>query len=297
MNQHAPTTQDFLSSVRQTIFSTLEDTLLNRNSEIDLEPLVSGKMLRAQLLHTLGCASGLPRENQIAAAAAVEMLHAASLLHDDVVDEGKLRRGAPALWVTHGPKVAVLTGDMLLSLAFSTIAEIHPHAVPALSQTLRSMCEAEIEQESRTKEEAMSLDDCIRIASGKTGSLFGFSAYAAAPSPSPAADALMTAGTQLGIAYQLADDLLDLRTNESVAGKTLGTDAASGKYTVANIVSNSGQSPKTFIQPILDQALQELENWPKLQKALGDYIHETLQPLMDTYYSAEENSNAALAQH
>ncbi len=277
---------NFLSAVRDEISKPLQHTSHMHHTPIDLEPIIGGKMLRAQLIETLGKATHSPRKACVSAAAAVEMLHAASLLHDDVVDGGKLRRGSPALWITHGPKVAVLMGDMLLSIAFAKIARTHPYAVSILAQTLRSMCDAEMEQASLENNPHISWDDCLRIARGKTGSLFGFSAYIATKEPSPLADALQTAGIQLGIAYQLADDLLDRKNAEPAFGKTLGTDAATGKYTLANLLDNSNQAPETIIQPILHESLQALSHWPAVQQALQTYIQGTLQPLIETYTTA-----------
>ncbi len=278
--------QDFLQAVRDEIKTTLAETVLARSMETEIDSLLSGKMLRTQLMFTLGNAIGTPKHKCLTAAAAVEMLHAASLLHDDVVDGGQLRRGAPALWVTHGPKVAVLTGDMLLSLAFAKMARSHPYAVPALATTLQDMCDAEIEQEFADNHKTVAWDDCIRIARGKTGSLFGFTAYCAAGEPSSLADDLAKAGTQLGVAYQLADDLLDLQHNEAAIGKTLGTDAASGKNTAATLLEHTHQTPASLIQPILDEATNALAAWPLVQQALQTYIHGTLQPLIETYTTA-----------
>ena len=275
----------FLETVRNNLKDTLAASVIYREMHTEIDVLVSGKMLRSRLIHAIGSTRDTPPQQCIEAATAVEMLHAASLLHDDVIDGGHLRRGAPALWVSRGSHVAILMGDMLLSLAFAKIAASQPHAVPVLADTLRMMCESEIAQASPSAPETMSWDDCIRIARGKTGSLFGFSAYCTACDDAHLAQALLHAGTQVGTAYQLADDLLDLQHDESVAGKTLGTDATTAKYTAATAWHSTGKSPQRLMQDHLDEAVSVLSPWNPVQQAIQTYIQSTLQPLIKVYTS------------
>ncbi len=275
----------FLQEVRNEIRHTIHGMPLLSGLDAQAQTIAGGKMLRAQLMYQLSTSTNIRISQVNIAAAALEMLHAASLLHDDVIDEGKLRRGKPALWVTHGAKAAVLAGDMLLSRAFTRIAESHPHAVPLMARTLQCMCQAEMEQESLSRQTSQSREDVIRIAQGKTGSLFGLCAYCSASKTSPLADALLVAGTHLGVAYQLADDLLDMQKDESMAGKSLGSDAATGKFTAADLLQQRSQAPQELIHPILNDAIQILAPWPDTQLAMHTYIDNTLQPILRTYFA------------
>lgn len=171
----------------------------------------------------------------IRAGAAVEMLHAASLLHDDIVDGGTRRRGAPALWVSEGARAAVILGDLLMSLAVECIQETLPDRIPLLVATFREMCEAEVEQEFSLLGDDASWARCLSIARRKTGSLFGFAVACAGGDDARLTDALRHTGYALGTAYQLADDFLDTAPDPAAADKTLGTDQLGGKLTAASV--------------------------------------------------------------
>ena len=283
MHTETDTSDAFLAAVRTNLNESLAPYVLYREMDKDIASLTNGKMLRSRLIHAVGSAVGTNQQQLISAAVAVEMLHAASLLHDDVIDGGTVRRGTPALWTTRGPSVAILSGGLLLSLSFAKIAASQPHAVPVLADALRLMCEAEIEQSCIQDHSAFSWGDYLRIARGKTGSLFGFSAYCAAGENHATAQALWEAGNQIGIAYQMADDLLDLRGDDKTFGKTLGTDAATGKVTAAAFWQKEEMSPQTLLQPSLDKAREAVSSWMPLQQTLQAFIKNTLQPAIDSY--------------
>lgn len=275
-----------LDTVRKDIENAVQCSAFAHLFAGEKAPLIGGKMLRAKLIITVGMACETAPARLIAAASAVEMLHAASLLHDDVVDGGRLRRGAPALWITHGPKLAVLIGDMLLSLAFQKIADTQPASVPVLAQTLADMCQAEIQQELALQANTGTWEDCLQVAAGKTGSLFAFAAGCAAGDTPPLAQQLSAAGNQLGIAYQLADDLLDSKTEYAEAGKTLGTDAQSQKLTAARFAQAGTYDPARAIEEILAEASDLIKCWPVVQSAWQAYIETNLRPLLRAYTAA-----------
>lgn len=242
-----------------------------------------GKMLRARLILCVGPAAGVPRSVLYSTAAAVEMLQSASLLHDDVVDGGAERRGAPAFWVTEGTKAAVLLGDLLMGQAVGRIQDVLPNAMPALVTTLQEMCDAEVEQEFHLASEEGPWEQCVSIARRKTGSLFGFSAYCAGNSDTNLSQALRRAGHAIGTAYQLADDLLDTGQDAGLAGKTLGTDARTDKLTAATSWRAGEQDPMGYIKELLRMSGEELVSWPGVREAWERYVGHVIVPVIRTF--------------
>lgn len=193
-----------------------------------------GKMLRGRALFRLGPALGLHPDDAIRCAAAVELCHAASLLHDDVIDGGRLRRHAPAFWTRYGASGAILAGDLLLSLGATVLNERQPsNPRSLLAEAIQHMCSSEVEQELLLRGKPDTLATAERIARGKTGALFAFAAAAAAPGPGKILEALKEAGYLAGIAYQFSDDILDISASPD-AGKDLGRDLRMGKVTAAH---------------------------------------------------------------
>jgi geranylgeranyl pyrophosphate synthase len=239
-----------------------------------------GKMLRARLLLHIGPVAKVPSSVLCQAGAAVEMLHAASLLHDDIVDGGTRRRGEPTLWVSEGARAAVLLGDLLVSLAVEAVQEALPERLPLLITTLREMCDAEAEQEFDEAETQATWNQCVSIAQRKTGSLFGLAA-ACAGGPQPArVEALRRAGYALGTAYQLADDLLDASPTPLVTDKSLGTDAATCKLTAATVCPADGTSTLAAIESLLQESEDGLARWPDVQQAWRSYVCDVVTPLI-----------------
>jgi len=264
------------SLIRETLYASSMKSLIGRCAA----EVCGGKMLRARLILAVGPAAGLAAEHRRIAAACVEMLHSASLLHDDVVDGGLERRGLPAFWVAEGTKLAVLLGDMLVSAAFGQIQGILPDALPLPVQTLQEMCNAEIDQEFLVDREQGDWETCVRIARRKTGSLFGFAARCAAGTDDTLGVALLRSGTALGTAYQLADDLLDEREDVADAGKTLGSDQRDNKLT-ATVFRFPGQpDPAAHIKRLLQEADAELEAWPAVQAAWQRYAADVIRPVI-----------------
>ncbi len=254
-------------------------------AESAVDPAVilgAGKRLRARLALRAGPAAGGTSDTALAVAAAVEMVHAASLLHDDVIDGGRLRRGIPAFWVQHGVQGAILVGDLVLCAAYDVIHELGaPPILRALVEHTREMCEAEIEQELIRRGRPADWAAAERLARHKTGALFAFAAYAAAGAKGPLADALREAGYLAGTAYQLSDDVLDLTGQDAAAGKTLGLDAARGKNTAATIHGGDPQPALRRIPELLDQAERRLADWPEALDAFREYRELDLHPALE----------------
>ena len=172
----------------------------------------------------------------VSLAVAVELVHAATLLHDDVVDLGEMRRGQPAARIVFGNAAAIFAGDWLLVEALGHVVGAGmPDVLDGLLATIREMIVAEsvqLERRGRTDGDAAVWR---RIVDGKTASLFGWALAAggrAGGVAAPAVEALGRCGRHLGVAYQLQDDLLDLVGDPAATGKALGTDLREGKLTL-----------------------------------------------------------------
>ncbi|MBL7115695.1 MAG: polyprenyl synthetase family protein [Kiritimatiellae bacterium] len=284
-----------LDDVRQTILANIMQTAMAPLLS-DLGPsLGGGKMLRSRLVLAVGLATDMDREILLANASAVEMLQSASLLHDDVIDGGIVRRGEPAFWVKHGSKGAILMGDFLVSRAVGLVQTTNPQFVSMLVETIQEMCETEALQEFLINEENHNWETCVRIARSKTGSLFGYAAACCHSDPkSKLTLALREAGYQLGTAYQLADDILDTSDTPMAADKTLGTDSLGDKLTAASF--NKQADPNIVIASIsthIESAREKLADWPHVQKAWDGFVERDVQPVIELFTSCSRSEDAA----
>jgi octaprenyl-diphosphate synthase len=170
-------------------------------------------------------------------ACAAELTHSATLLHDDVIDDGPMRRGQPASRVLWGNAVSVLSGDWLLTRALEIVAAepARSAALPALLGTMRRLVEGEVLQLSLRGSFEATEQDYFDVVKGKTASLFGWSAAAgawAAGVRGEIPDALVAFGEGVGTAFQLVDDALDYVADPDLLGKRLGQDFTEGKATL-----------------------------------------------------------------
>lgn len=203
----------------------------------ELSPLVrrEGKSLRAGLI--LLSSGDVPdrRDAVEAAAAAVELLHLATLVHDDIVDQAALRRGEPALHQKLGPQKAVLYGDLLFAAAFRSVSrDVGATSARALADLVTVMAGSEIQQLNDRFRLPLSPRRILRKTMGKTALLFSLSLYVGAKEggrPEEMARALRRAGYSLGMAFQIQDDLLDWIGDPVLLGKPVLEDLASGIYT------------------------------------------------------------------
>lgn len=194
-----------------------------------------GKRVRptACLLMTAAC-GGEP-ERAIPVAAAAELIHSATLLHDDVIDEGEERRNRPASRVLWGNLVSVLSGDLLLTRALCLVeAAGIAGAMPDLLGTLERLIGGEVAQLKARGRDDLGRDGYLHIVRGKTASLFGFACRsgARAAGRDDLVEAAGDFGEQVGIAFQVVDDVLDLSGDTREVGKRLGADLAEGKTTL-----------------------------------------------------------------
>lgn len=197
----------------------------------------SGKRLRPTLVFFSGWrGEGVVDEALVQAAAVVEMVHLATLVHDDIMDRAELRRNRPTASRKYGPDAAVLLGDALFSQALHIASQFPtPEVCRLVSASTRRVCSGEIMQTLRRRDTQVSLADYRRMIDLKTAELFRASCYlgASLSTPEPGfANAADRFGHHLGIAYQIYDDLVDFLGEEEQIGKTLGTDLATGKLTL-----------------------------------------------------------------
>ncbi len=216
------------------------------NRQLDSIGAGRGKLFRSAIVLLSGKACGSLRQEHIDLAAIVELVHTATLLHDDVIDKAGTRRGGPTANVLWGNTAAVLMGDFLLSRAFLAGAELNiPTAAKVLSQTAEQICQGELLQNLRRGCWQMSQDEYFEIIQAKTASLFAAGCYLAAlgsAAREPVAGLLSEYGRCLGLAFQITDDILDITGDSTRAGKTLRTDLAQGKLTlpVIHFLHNAG---------------------------------------------------------
>ena len=249
----------------------------------------SGKMLRAQLALTLGEFNGIAEKTSLHAAAAVEIIHGASLLHDDVIDGGLLRRGAPTFWKRHGTNGAILLGDLLVFEGMDLLVQVdRMDLLQELIAMATHVCRSEVEQELILRGTPGTWEECEEIARTKTGSLFAFAAVAAASDDPGQKDALREAGFILGTAYQLVDDILDSSGNEEVSGKTLGRDRERGKTTAITATQNAPENPVEYVDSLLDASSAQLAAWPALQSSWNDFLDVTMKPVLSKHLSASD---------
>ena len=195
-----------------------------------------GKRLRPQLVLLASSACGYQGIHHVTLATVIELIHTATLLHDDVVDASELRRGndsANALW---GNEAAVLVGDFLYSRAFEMMVEVDSMRVMnILATTTNRIAEGEVMQLMNVRDPDLSENRYIEVIQAKTARLFQAATELGgvlANQPDDVCEALAQYGMHLGTAFQIADDVLDYQSDETTMGKCAGDDLAEGKTTL-----------------------------------------------------------------
>ncbi|GAA1645940.1 family 2 encapsulin nanocompartment cargo protein polyprenyl transferase [Nonomuraea maheshkhaliensis] len=197
-----------------------------------------GKGVRPAIALLSAEAVGAPAESALPGAVAVELVHAFSLAHDDIIDRDELRRHRAALWKAYGVGPALLTGDALLALAVGQLAG-RPEAMPYLSAALIELVQgqsADMAFESRPWKGPgeVGIDEYAEMAAGKTGGLLGAAAAAgvALGGAPELADAMWAMGRDLGVAFQIVDDMLGIWGDPRVTGKPIYSDLRRDKKTL-----------------------------------------------------------------
>lgn len=236
-----------LNRVPSLIRETLDTPIPKMREMVDHFFSKNGKLLRPALLligaglsRTLQSGHGVPSERNETAelylAAATEIFHSATLIHDDIIDSAPLRRGVSALHIKSGPQAAVLAGDYFHDRAVVTIFRHgNDRIIPLFLKTAGEICEGEIQEISEKKNINMTEETHLAIIVKKTASLLACALETGAliwGIECAKAEALERFGKFFGIAFQIIDDYLDFTGKESEFGKTLGSDLEEGVYTL-----------------------------------------------------------------
>lgn len=194
-----------------------------------------GKRLRP-LLAQIGALLGPNRDHgPVEAGVAVELVHAGSLYHDDVIDEAETRHGVPSVNANWDNTVAILAGDFLLARASEVAAPLGEEAVALIARTYATLCEGQALELQLTDDTAHSPDDYYRVIGGKTASLIRTSARLGALTAGAdrdSVDAISEWAFETGLVFQITDDVLDLVATDEYLGKPAGSDIDEGVYTL-----------------------------------------------------------------
>ncbi len=203
-----------------------------------------GKMLRPAMVLLSGMACGPVGPKHVLVAATCEMIHMATLVHDDVLDEAEIRRKGSTVNHLRGNEVAVMLGDYLISNAFHLCSQAGDPALNLrLGEVTNTLCEGELVQLHHREDLSLDERTYFEIVRRKTAVLIGACCEMGARlsgAPAPTVAALCRFGEGLGIAFQIQDDLLDLEGREDVVGKSLGRDLEKGKLTLPLILHLAG---------------------------------------------------------
>ena len=257
-----------------------------------------GKRFRP-LITLLASHFGKGQSDQVIAAAVVcELTHVATLYHDDVMDEAKLRRGVSSANSRWSNTVAILTGDYLFSKASDLLADLGPEAVRLQAKTFERLVIGQIQETQGAKSGDDALKHYLQVVSDKTGSLIATSARFGAMlsgADREIVETLTKFGEKIGIAFQLADDVIDISSDASQSGKVPGTDLKEGIPTLVTlqIISSNLEQDKELKQllqsPIPEEKIADVLIKLRQHRALKDaksYLHnlsleakQLLQPL------------------
>jgi len=242
--------------------------------------LPQGKRLRAKLILKIA-GSGLA---VVKTAAVVEMIHAASLLHDDVIDDAYTRRSKPSLNALYGNKTAIMLGDILYSKGFFELNNISPEIAKIVSNAVTQLSLGELKDVSLSKTFNTDKEIYLEMIYQKTASLIEASAGAAAVLAGKPKEAYMTYGRNLGMAFQMIDDLLDITSDSATLGKPALHDFVEGKTTLPYIYLYEvlGEEERQKLASLHAKQLSDAEqSWIKTQM-------EEHQVLLKCYAQARE---------
>jgi geranylgeranyl pyrophosphate synthase len=258
-----------------------------------------GKRLRPALVFLSSHLCRADPQRALFAAAGVEMLHTATLVHDDLIDGSLMRRGAETLNARWSPAATVLTGDYLFARAAYWVARTeNVRLVQRFAETLMVICNGEIRQMFDSRDNrgvrVPTFEEYERRIYAKTASLIALSAEAGAilaHSPEETVAALRTYGEHLGLAFQMVDDVLDFVADERTLGKPVGSDLRQGLITLPVLLFLEGDGDHPALRPILassftDEGVREavrvIVNSPAIERSLQiarDYVQKAKEPL------------------
>ena len=238
-----------------------------------LEKLATGKMLRSKLILKI---AGVNSET-IKLCAVVEMIHAASLLHDDVIDEADTRRGKPSINALYDNKTSIMFGDILYSRAFTELSQMDKKVAYHVSNAVTELSIGEMMDVDLTNTFNKSYDKYLDMIYKKTASLIEASSKAAAILSKKDENKYALYGKNLGLAFQMVDDILDITQDSKTLGKPAMLDFVEGKVTIPYLLLHERIENKTKLEALYKKELTIDESlWIKEQmiitKALEDSI-------------------------
>jgi len=281
---------DGLARVEESLAGTAhpDDALLTEASRHLIA--AGGKRFRAMLV-LLAAQFGDPKDPRvIQAAVAIELTHLATLFHDDVMDEAEVRRGHPSVNSRWDNSVAILTGDFLFARASRILADLGPEAVRIQAETFTRLVTGQMAETIGVRPGQDPLDFYLHVITEKTGSLIATSGRFGAlfsGAPAPVAERIAAACEQVGVAWQLSDDVIDIASDSAQSGKTPGTDLRQGVRTlpVLYALRSPVQSPADARlrwlvdeadltdDALLTEALTLLRGHHALKEARADVLH------------------------
>lgn len=273
--------QEGLDQVEQRLLESIDNS---RDLIKDLTSHLAqagGKRLRPVLTLIsghLGAAHRAQAEPVIAAATAVELTHLASLYHDDVMDSAESRRGVDSAQMVWGNNRAILAGDLLFARASGLVASLGPESVKHHAETFERLCVGQLNETFGPGEEDDPVEFYLQVLADKTGSLVATSAYFGAlhgGAGPEVAESMKQFGENVGVAFQLADDVLDVTSPAEMTGKTPGTDLREGVDTMPVLLlrqqkkAGNLDAAGAHILQLLEGDLQSDEALAEVVAALG----------------------------
>jgi heptaprenyl diphosphate synthase len=255
-----------------------------------------GKRLRP-LLTLLTAQYGDPSgQGVIAAAVACEITHLATLYHDDVMDEAPLRRGVESANMRWGNTIAILTGDFLFAKSSDLLADLGPAAVRLQARTFERLVIGQIMETQGPNPGQDPLEHYLKVVADKTGSLIAASArYGGMISGAPAeiTDTVTIFGEKIGVAFQLADDVIDIASESNQSGKTPGTDLREGVPTLVTLnVMKSNDPADTDLKRLLSAPIEDETTVQQVLIALRN--HKAIDESREQLFMIAKEARSAL---
>lgn len=278
LSQHAATVSAYLDSKILAQKSPVADAMRYA--------AVGGKALRATLVFESARLFGISQDRAVVPAAAIEAMHAYSLVHDDLpaMDNDDLRRGKPTVHKQWDEATAILAGDALQTLAFElTLSTDCPaeNRLVLASELAKAAGIAgmvggqELDIAAETRQTPPTLDEITALQAGKTGALIRWSASAGAIMSGEDTRPFQRYGDTVGLAFQIADDVLDETGNQSETGKAVGKDANAGKATFVSLLGLEAAQHRANL--LIDQAIAELDRFGTNADILRDIARFSIQ--------------------
>lgn len=235
--------------------------------------LATGKMLRSKLILKIAGVN----EESIKLCAIVEMIHAASLLHDDVIDEADTRRGSPSVNALYDDKTAIMFGDVLYSKAFTELSQMNRKIAYNISSAVTKLSIGEMMDIDLTQTFNTDYKKYLDMIYKKTASLIEASAASAAILANKDEEIYALYGKNLGLAFQMIDDILDITQDAATLGKPAMFDFVEGKATIPYLLLHQRLDDKTKLESLFKKELNEEEAlWIKQQMERTDSLNDAI---------------------